>query len=76
MIGAINGYAITGGLELALSCDFLFASENAVFADTHTGVICPLRGKGTATRSRSIILSTTKIENGALTYYVANSFLL
>lgn len=38
LIGAINGVAITGGLELALNCDFLIASENAYFADTHARV--------------------------------------
>jgi enoyl-CoA hydratase len=38
LIGAINGPAITGGFELALSCDFLVASERARFADTHARV--------------------------------------
>lgn len=38
VIGAINGPAITGGLELALQCDFLVASERAVFGDTHARV--------------------------------------
>lgn len=35
LIGAVNGPAYTGGLELALACHFLIASERAVFADTH-----------------------------------------
>jgi enoyl-CoA hydratase len=38
IIGAINGYAITGGFELALMCDFMIASEHAKFADTHARV--------------------------------------
>jgi enoyl-CoA hydratase/carnithine racemase len=38
IIGAINGAVFTGGLEMALGCDFLIASERAVFADTHARV--------------------------------------
>lgn len=38
IVGAINGFAITGGFELALMCDVLLASEHAKFADTHARV--------------------------------------
>jgi enoyl-CoA hydratase/carnithine racemase len=45
IVGAINGATFTGGLEMALGCDFLIASERAVFADTHARVgILPAGG--------------------------------
>jgi enoyl-CoA hydratase len=35
VIAAVDGYCLTGGLEVALSCSFVIASDRAVFGDTH-----------------------------------------
>jgi enoyl-CoA hydratase len=57
VIGAINGATFTGGLEMALGCDFLVASERAVFADTHARVgILP--GGGMTARLPQVVGAT------------------
>ncbi|MFF3574821.1 enoyl-CoA hydratase [Nocardia jiangxiensis] len=38
VVGLVSGPAVTGGFELALACDFLIATPDARFADTHSRV--------------------------------------
>lgn len=60
VIAAVNGFALGGGLELALSCDFIIASENARFGlpEVSLGLI-PGFG-GTVRLSRVVGLAKAK----------------
>jgi enoyl-CoA hydratase len=90
VIGAINGATFAGGLELALGCDFLIASERAVFADTHARVgvlpgggltarLPPLVGPGWARRmsfAGEVIDAERALRIGLVTELVAHDRLL
>lgn len=48
VIAAVNGFALGGGLELALACDFIFASEKSVLGlvESELGLIPGYGGVG------------------------------
>ncbi|MBY0469862.1 enoyl-CoA hydratase/isomerase family protein [bacterium] len=37
-IAAVNGFALGGGTEMAISCDFIYASDKAVFGQPEVGL--------------------------------------
>lgn len=60
VIAAINGFALGGGCELALSCDIRICSDNAVFGQPEVGLgITPGFG-GTQRLARAISVSKAK----------------
>lgn len=75
VIGAVNGPAATGGLELALTCDFLVASDRARFADTHTRVGVMPGGGATVRLARWIGLPRAKQMSVTGNYIDANTAL-
>lgn len=60
VIGAINGLCLAGGLELALICDILIASEDARIGDQHTNFGLIAGGGGTQRLPRKIGINRAK----------------
>lgn len=60
VIGAINGYALGGGCELAISCDILIAAQTATFGFPETGLGLSVTGGVTHILPKIIGLTRTK----------------
>jgi len=60
LIAAVNGYAVGGGLEFALSCDIRIAAEDAQFGFPETGVGLTVTTAGTKLITQIVGLGKAK----------------
>lgn len=67
IIAAVNGYALGGGLELALACDCIYASENASFGlvEAKLGLIPGFGGIARLSRRVGMAMAKELIFSGA-----------
>ncbi|HXY91274.1 MAG TPA: enoyl-CoA hydratase/isomerase family protein [Acidimicrobiia bacterium] len=59
-IAAVNGPAVGGGCQLALSCDLIYASEDATFHEIFARIGLPLEGGAAWLLTRSLSLPRAK----------------
>jgi enoyl-CoA hydratase len=83
-IAAVNGSCVSGGLEIALACSFILASERARFADTHAkigltpgwGLSAELPAAVGIARARQLTITGLPIDaRTALTWGLVNEML-
>ncbi len=60
LIAAVNGYALGGGCEFAMSCDIRIAAENACFGFPETGVGLTVTTAGTKLLTQLVGLGKAK----------------
>lgn len=68
VIAAVNGFALGGGFELALACDFVFASDNAKFGlpEVTLGLIPGFGGTQRLSRNLGLSYATYLTATGAM----------